>query len=503
MSKKTAKDAFMFDPKHPCGYIDINGNFVVKGMFDEAGDFEDGVAWVKQGTRWALVGKNGEFLYGPKRMTHGEFHEGLAWIKIGKNYGLINKSGEIVADNLPKIVDNFSRGYAMIEVDGKYGYIDKSGAIVIEPKFDNATNFTDYAIVTVNYKKGLIDKNGKYILEPIYRNCYLTRLNNRTIAVVESHFRDGLIDPATGENLTGFIYQHFWRWERDGYCNVKVNDKWGLIDKNLAYAIEPKYDDIGVYDKGIRTVELNGKEGAIDKTTALIIDTKFDKVRVLNDGDYFKVKLGDKWGILDKNGVEISEPKFEEVSDFDSKGRTKVKLDGKWGIISTDGSYFVEPKYDYIKYCRDYYALEVDGKWTVIDETLKSISDVAFDDICNLSTKTDTYIGVKVNGEWGVIDVNGDFVIEPKYCEIYWDYHYGDNLIIIEDDKGRRGLLDSSSLKVIFEPRFDRIAKFSDGLYIVEKNSRYGLFDSDGKAVLRMKYKVLQSFSEGLAYVEM
>jgi hypothetical protein len=41
---------------------------------------------------------------------------------------------------------------------------------------------------------------------------------------------------------------------------VKLNDKWGFIDKTGNEIVPPKYDKAGVFIEGLAWVELNGKD---------------------------------------------------------------------------------------------------------------------------------------------------------------------------------------------------------------------------------------------------
>lgn len=83
----------------------------------------------------------------------------------------LNSVGKIVIQ--PKFEDasEFSEGLAYVRVNGKYGFIDTAGNMVIEPQFDDAFSFSE-GLASVRVKKqkeslwGYIDKSGKMVVKP-------------------------------------------------------------------------------------------------------------------------------------------------------------------------------------------------------------------------------------------------------------------------------------------------------------------------------------------------
>ncbi|ECR3642583.1 WG repeat-containing protein, partial [Campylobacter coli] len=66
----------------------------------------------------------------------------------------------------------------------------------------------------------------------------------------------------------------FW----EGLAGVKLNGKWGFIDKNGEFAIKPNFDDAWYFREGLAKVGLNGKYGLIDKSGKIVIEPIFDDI---------------------------------------------------------------------------------------------------------------------------------------------------------------------------------------------------------------------------------
>ncbi|EIA4394558.1 WG repeat-containing protein, partial [Campylobacter coli] len=58
----------------------------------------------------------------------------------------------------------------------------------------------------------------------------------------------------------------------------KLNGKYGFIDKNGEFAIEPKFDYVWSFWEGLAGVKLNGKWGFIDKSGKIVIEPIFDDI---------------------------------------------------------------------------------------------------------------------------------------------------------------------------------------------------------------------------------
>ena len=63
------------------------------------------------------------------------------------------------------------------------------------------------------------------------------------------------------------------------------------------------YDDSDSFSDGLAGVKLNDKWGFIDKSNTLVIPCKYDVVRSFSDGRA-QVKFYGEWGTVDKSGVE-------------------------------------------------------------------------------------------------------------------------------------------------------------------------------------------------------
>ncbi len=62
----------------------------------------------------------------------------------------------------------------------------------------------------------------------------------------------------------------------EGMAAVKLNGKWGYIDKTGQEVVPCKYDDAGDFNQGLARVERDDKWGYIDQTGREVVPCKYD-----------------------------------------------------------------------------------------------------------------------------------------------------------------------------------------------------------------------------------
>ena len=138
------------------GYLDTTGRIVIPPLFDDAGNFSEGLAPVIINDQCCYIDKNGlrtitsvKWL-GKEYQIAGasEFHEGLAAVILKdrnlRGIGYINKNGIMVIDPIYPKAGDFHCGLARVGFDDKYyGYINHNGKYAIGPFYRGAFPFID------------------------------------------------------------------------------------------------------------------------------------------------------------------------------------------------------------------------------------------------------------------------------------------------------------------------------------------------------------------------
>lgn len=141
-------------------YSTALGDRLPVGEFGDA----DKLAWVYIGGKFGYIGNNGKMQIDALYNDAGDFINGLARVRSGSQEFFINKKGEQVSDSFDKVRD-FSEGFAAVRKNELWGFVDTSGNIVFETRFDNVSDFyCGYALVKSGSSYGVIDTNGKLVV---------------------------------------------------------------------------------------------------------------------------------------------------------------------------------------------------------------------------------------------------------------------------------------------------------------------------------------------------
>ena len=187
--------------------------------------------------------------------------------------------------------------------------------------------------------------------------------------------------------------------------SFKENGKYGykVLGTNEIF-IQAKYDSAYSFREGLASVKLDGKYGYIDKIGKEIIPLKYDLVESFSEG-LARVKLDGKWEFIDKTGKEIAPLKYDYVDSF-SEGLAWVKLDGKYGFIDKTGKEVIPLKYDdTYSFSEGLASVKLDGKYRFIDKTGKEVIPFKYDKANSFS---DGFARVILNDEEFYIDKSGN-----------------------------------------------------------------------------------------------
>lgn len=223
------------------GYVDIDGNKVIKARFYAVGDFQAGLAWVVQ-RQWF-----------PRRFKYG-FIDRQGSLVIGYHFDEVGPEG-------------FSEGFAAVRQERKWFFIDTTGQAVFAKRFDYAYRFSEgLAAVKVEGRWGFLDQTGQWVVKPFYD---AVEAFSEGLAAVRIGRQWGFIDKAGKMQIP--LQYHCAREFKEGLAAVHVDEKWGFIEKTGKLVIPPHFDEAASFQNGaalvtIRTEEARRRSAYLDKT---------------------------------------------------------------------------------------------------------------------------------------------------------------------------------------------------------------------------------------------
>lgn len=155
------------------GFINKNGELVIKFKYDEVTRFVDGYARVNILGKWGFIDKSDNLIINANYDFAMDFVEGFCFVGLtnketmGPKWGIINRAGGIVTDFQYIDVRDFNQGLGAVrEISGKWKIIDYFGKTVLNKEFDNIESFNSgLAYAELDGKKGYINPAGDFVIE--------------------------------------------------------------------------------------------------------------------------------------------------------------------------------------------------------------------------------------------------------------------------------------------------------------------------------------------------
>ena len=263
------------------------------------------------------------------------------------------------------------------------------------------------------------------------------------------------------------------------YFALYEDEKWGVLGTNGTKVIEPMYQEMPIIideekDIFLCTYDVNSETGEY-KTKVLNskneeIFTNYNKVEALENYD----KSGNVW--YEKNVL-------------------KVEKDGFWGLIDLDSKELLPASFDKIETIKGIESsiiVEKDGKKGLYNSRGVKILDTNYTNILSFGEDyKNGYITVDQDNKYGLVDFNGEQIIENKYEKI--DEIYSDKYFVIEET-GKQKLIDKSGT-ILISDGFDEIKQIANSGVIFVKDNKYGVMNFSGEVIIEAVYDDLKEIN--------
>ena len=231
---------FYFTFSGKWGYIDTAGNEVLPFVYDYAGAFVNGAAYVRHGGRDYYIDKTGAAVTPPYTPYPSPALRPV-WNGGLQKYGYIDLNGNEVVTYIYDYARAFSEGLAAVMyIDDwviGWGFINETGEVAIPLVYSSAESFSEGLAAVQNFvldgsrdvkKWGFIDLNGRETAPLKYEEVEM--------------FSEGFAAVATG-GMTH--YDTYSRYEQL---------KWGFIDASGREVVPPQYFSVHSMSEGLAAV---------------------------------------------------------------------------------------------------------------------------------------------------------------------------------------------------------------------------------------------------------
>ena len=277
----------------------------------------------------------------------------------------------------------------------------------------------------------------------------------------------------------------------DGFnIAFKANGFWGIMDHYGKEKIFAKFDSIFTKLNDLFLVDFYGETGVIDEFGEWKIYPQKGDVYMLSNGNYlissyFQSRVINRWGnelyssknYLRPQGSVLIEEDFEDnFGLLDSDFRHLLPVENEFvGPIIEDSVFLFKNSLG----------------WGIIDRsgTVTLKNDMRFEQILGYNEE---FIGVRIDGLYGFVDLNGKLRISNRYEDIGLFHDGIANIKILS----KWGCINKYE-NIVVQPYFDEIGIFKNNLAIASKNKKYGIINNEGKTVIRFDYDSIYRIQNG------
>ena len=419
--------------------------------------------------------------------------------------------------------------YFTLEQNQKYGVIDRNGNIVIEAEYgavqipnpskaifvcvkEYNENTKEYETVVYNEKKEVLLSNYKNVQAiSIYTNVNSTPYE-KSVLTYKENGKYGLIN-LEGKQITKPVYDEISSINyKEGTFLVKQNELEGIINMKGKVIIKCEYESVtsdNYYSENgnkkqagfivSKKTEDGYRYGYANYRGTIILNpiyTQLERVtEIANEkGVYFIAFENGQAGLL-KNNKEILNYEYEDIQ-YNVLGSIFVtKRNGKYGAVNQEGTTVLYPEYDnvytggmYLNALKDkdIFIFDLNGNKIETNEVSKTKTENA-----------NYYITIDKNNKYKVVDSKDNIIIDKDYT--YIEYLPGDYFIVERDSKS--GIIDSNGKSVI-ELKYDSISRINEtDILQMETNKNIALYNLNMKEIVSMDNAIVKEVKDEKAYI--
>jgi hypothetical protein len=308
--------------------------------------------------------------------------------------------------------------------------------------------------------------------------------------------------------------------EFDGAADVSERG-YAFIDREGKVVLDAnRYDEVKGFSGGLAPVRVDERWGFIDRTGQTVIEPKFTAARGFFD-DLCAVEKEGKWGFINKAGRMVIEPQYETANNFSEGIAVVTKTELVLLIDKTGRVLLNRPKADRLQI--RYYdgpklsegLIDVFDESTqkrgFIDRTGKLVIEPRFEEVglfseglarASIFERGEEKFGfINRNGEWSIrpiFNTDGDFHNSNDFSDGLAGFTENLNPTVTEQEKFA---YINSAGEVVLQTDFFSARPFHEGLAAVYDDDRWGFINKSGALLIPARFRWVGDFSEGLAPV--
>ena len=322
------------------GYIDKSGQISIRLIYDDARDFQNGLAAVMSNGRWGCIDKNGNEVIPLRFQTINTNSDEYILAKdfLGK-YHIYSTEGKVLRDSLNfQSLDQYKKGIGIGQKDQSFVFVDRNGEINSIHQYQELIRLTDTLFAAkLSGHFGLINHKEDVLLPFEQGKIYSPQNNLIRVKNDDKYLFYGLptLDLKSGKYLHASDFNN-------GYAVISKGNSYALIDTNFLEA-PLLYTNVEYGGQNYWIYQANDKFGFLHANGDLMTLPSFDMAMRFAEG-MAGYALEDAWGYIDSNGEIVLEPILPLAWDY-CEGLARFITPNGYGFLDKEGKIAIQAKY--------------------------------------------------------------------------------------------------------------------------------------------------------------
>lgn len=232
---------------------------------------------------------------------------------------------------------------------------------------------------------------------------------------------------------------------------------------------------------------------------------------------YLTVFTNSKWGVINSKGEIVITPTYDNFIvipdatkpvficqkdvDLDNKTFNSYAINNKSEKLYSNYEE-VEPIQNIysngtIYYEKDLLIVKNNGKYGLINLNGDELLECTYDSIEPIKNIKNSYKIVK-DGKVGLSDNSGNIIIDPEYKDIEALTDKYENGYIVQDNNNKYGLINYNK-KQVLECKYDKIFNvYGNNMYVVTENGKTKLINQDGETILSTGFDEIEEIDTNI-----
>lgn len=384
--------------------------------------------------------------------------------------------------------------FAVENFENKTAIFSDEGRQLTEFNIDSISAFKkDYAIVYQHQRQGLIDRSGQLVIKPTLGAIQLTDDGTVQVRDVDSWF---ILD---GENklLTKYEADAVKPLSEYHYA-VGSGGRLQLTNNDFTPMHHSYFSSLNDFSNGLALFRTGGRTGVIDREGKVLIPAQYQQIII--DRNVFIARLDaanrNRWVILDAKGKPLTEKHYQSIAPYNGK-YYPVRNRDFWGAVDAGGKEIIACVHDslvqekgkniVVKFKGEYGIINLNEDWLVTPRSnpVELLNDETYFEFAGKTTFLKSISGDIIYFSDNRLEYKGDHVLEHLPSGAYWSVDMN-------------GIITDRSTQ---PARAERILAESEGLRAIYQDGKYGFIDEEGRLRVANRYEAVQPFNDGFAAV--